>query len=269
MIISIQSSVLYGHVGNQAALPIYHACGHNTAHLDTVRLAAHPGFGTSAKACLSADDLQNILADYVTLKERPAILALHIGYIGHADQIAPLAALITTLCQTQKDANMPTPLIIIDPVFGDGNHSYVSDEIIRQTITHLLPLADVITPNQFELSVLSGDKAETCEAAIAALQALPNVTARYRCLTGFIDKENKLYDSLWQDGESYHHPQDIHHGVSGAGDAFAALWVSHFLKGHDAISSLQIASDITHHMIAKSKSPLTLNLASGLLKISQ
>ena len=264
MILSIQSDVLHGHVGQKAALPIYNASQIDATQLATVTLAAHPGFGVRRRSILPAEIMAGLLDDFLTLKERPELSALHIGYFGAADQVAVMADFIHKARQLHPDIT-----IMLDPVFGDGERAYVADEIIEAVTDRLVPIADIITPNHFELSLLYGQAINSKETALLALQTIKGKKGQIKCLTGlYLQDDEMIYDIICQDeisAETAH--RALPQGVSGAGDAFAALLLSSLQKGHALKEALFIASRITSHMIAQSKSPLTLNVASGLVMI--
>lgn len=264
MILSIQSDVLHGHVGQKAALPIYRASSIEATQLATVTLAAHPGFGVQHRSILPAEVMAGLLDDYLALEERPELAALHIGYFGAADQIEVMADFIH-----KARLLHPEITIMLDPVFGDGTRRYVADEIIEAVIAKLVPLADIITPNHFELSLLYGQAINSKQTALSALQTIKGKQGQIKCLTGlYLQDDEMIYDIICQDeisAETAH--RALPQGVSGAGDAFAALLLSSLQKGHGPKEALFIASRITSHMIAQSKSPLTLNVASGLVMI--
>jgi len=264
MILSIQSDVLHGHVGQKAALPIYQASSIEATQLATVTLAAHPGFGVRHRSILPADVMAGLLEDFLTLAERPELTALHVGYFGAADQIEVMADFIHKARQLQ-----PEITIMLDPVFGEGERRYVADEIIEAVIEKLVPIADIITPNHFELSLLYGQAINSKQTALSALQTITGKQGQIKCLTGlYVQDDEMIYDIICQDeisAETAH--RALPQGVSGAGDAFAALLLSSLQKGHTLKEALFIASRITSHMIAQSKSPLTLNVASGLVMI--
>ena len=263
MILSIQSNVMHGYVGNRACLPLYQAFGIESEHLDTVRLAAHPGHGTTARDILDGAIMAELFKDYLALSDRTQPTAVHIGYFGALDQIAPTAALIKAL---KKRA--PETLILLDPVFGDHGKAYVGADIIAAITSDLIPLADIITPNQFELEYLSGTRITDRDSAALALEHLNQKTGAIIIGTG-LSCDEMVLDPLF-DGAVHHtlsHPSK-EAGVSGSGDAFAALFLSAIIKGESHDNALQKASSLTHYMIQKSKSPLTLAIASGLEKIS-
>ena len=265
MILSIQSDVLYGAVGQKAALPIYHAASLEITQLATITLAAHPGFGVRHRSILPAQTMSGLLDDFLQLDERPELSALHIGYFGSADQVNQVAG----FCEKARQAH-PQIKILIDPVFGDGNRRYVADDIIQAVIDKLVPMADIITPNHFELSLLSGAIIKDQNTAKDALTTLSQTHHLIACVTGLkLDEEPLIYDVIMDKQSMHRCSQEARpQGVSGAGDSFAALLLSALLKGKDVPEALSFASNITAHMIAQSKSPLTLNVASGLSMIS-
>ena len=266
MILSIQSDVLFGAVGQKAAMPIYQAALLDATQLATIVLAAHPGFGVESRAIMPANILSGLLDDFLLLDARPQLTALHIGYFGAADQVRAAAEFIE-----KARRHNPALKILLDPVFGDGDRRYVADEIIEAVIALLVPQANIITPNHFELSLLAGTKIESTDAAIEALTSLNQRHQLIACVTGLAVEDDKvIYDLMVKDEASYGEAhKKLDHGVSGAGDAFSALLLSVLLHDKSLPEALSFASAITQHMIAQSKSPLTLNVASGLSMIDE
>ena len=264
MILSIQSDVLFGVVGQKAAMPIYQAASLEATQLATIVLAAHPGFGIKSRSIMQADILSDLLDEFLSLKERPDLTALHIGYFGAADQVFAAAEFIE---KARRDN--PSIKILLDPVFGDGDRRYVADDIIEAVIDKLVPQADIITPNHFELSLLAKQKIDSLEAAHSALTSLNQRHQLIGCVTGLaMTGDEAIYDVMVENQTLYKEAHKaLPHGVSGAGDAFSALLLSALLRGKSLPDSLAFASMVTHHMISRSKSPLTLNVASGLSMI--
>ena len=264
MILSIQSNVMHGYVGNRASLPLYQAFGIETDHLDTVRLAAHPGHGTMAKDVLDGTMMGALFDDYLGLPDTEQPSAIHIGYFGALDQVTQTARFITAL-----KARYQGLMILLDPVFGDNGRRYIDDGIISAVITQLLPLADIMTPNQFELEVLADRPISNENDAKEALAKLGHNSERTIVATG-IKAGTSICDMLYAKGQMSAHSAPLRErGVSGSGDAFAALFLSHIIQGQTPQAALKAASTLTHHMIAHSKSPLTLNIASGLALLSK
>ena len=266
MILSLQSNVMHGYVGNRASLPIYQAFGIETDHLDTVRLAAHPGHGTITRDILDGGMMAALFEDYLKLPDAMRPDAVHIGYFGAQDQVEVTAAFITTLKSRYRDL-----IILLDPVFGDHGKAYISDTIITSVTEQLLPLADILTPNQFELGLLSGEEVTDITQAEKALHLMEEAYGQTIIATGISEKtsqQNNVHDMLIDKGRiSYQSAPKKAHGVSGSGDAFAALFLAHILTRQTKQDALVGASSLTHHMIQNSESPLTLNIASGLAEI--
>lgn len=259
MILSIQSNVIHGHVGNGASLPIYHHFGMATQHLDTIRLAAHPGHGTTARDVMDGAIMSAIYEDYLKLVHMPNITAIHTGYFGSSEQVR-----ITAKFMARMKERFPDMICLIDPVIGDKGRLYVAEDIPRALADDLLPLADIITPNQFELSYLSGQPITQVDDAITALKSWQDNKTMIAIATG-ITQEDKICDIACHDKEIHRHEASLlSSGVSGGGDAFAALFLAHYLAGKPVAEALSDASSAAYQMVINSQSPLDLNIASGL-----
>lgn len=259
MIFSIQSNVMHGYVGNRASLPFYHASGLETCQLDTVRLAAHPGYGATARDVITAQTMTSLFDDYLSLADTKAITACHTGYFGTAEQVVATAEFINSL-----QSRHPDMLVLVDPVFGDKGRSYVPGDVIKAIIEQLLPLADILTPNQFELHYLTGQPLNTLADAKSALHHIILKPHQIAIATG-IESETHIHDICLQDEEIYEISAPLlDSGVSGAGDAFASLFLSQIIKGQTTKTALHTASVIIHHIVRHSQSPLTMNIESGL-----
>lgn len=259
MIFSIQSNVMHGYVGNRASLPFYHASGLETCQLDTVRLAAHPGYGATARDVISAQTMTSLFDDYLQLSDTTPIIACHTGYFGTADQVAATASFIKALKQRNPDMH-----VLVDPVFGDKGRSYVPEDVITAIIECMLPLADILTPNQFELNFMSNQPVNTLAQAKSALHHIISKPTQIAIATG-IENQQTIHDICLHNSEIYDISAPLFdNGVSGAGDAFASLFLSQMIKGQTINTALHIASVTTHHIISHSQSPLTMNIESGL-----
>ena len=170
---SIHSAVTYRCVGNSVAAPVITRLGMQPLSVDPIALAAHPGYGINAGGSLDHADFTDILQSLNTLNILPKIGSIVTGYLGGAGQIAPIEAIIKSWQAARPDGRY-----ILDPVLGDGGRLYVDAAIIATMQQRLLPLAHIVTPNQFELGLLTDSHIETArEAAKAAktiLQQNPN-----------------------------------------------------------------------------------------------
>lgn len=260
-IFSVQSSVLHGFVGNETAALIYPKLGLHLARLDSIKLPAHPGHQTnditlSAKSLLAAEDLADLIAQFRQLPHISHLAALHSGYFAQADQATALA----TELQPIKQAK-PSLLYLLDPVLGDHGRFYVDRAIAEAMRDHLLPLADIVTPNAFELSILTARAIPTLEAAEAAarqlLQAGPS-----SCLATGLAFDGQIYDILVERDQPallLAAPAQPH-GASGAGDCLAALFLGYHLAGLSRSDAARTASQITQALMAAADDPRDLPL---------
>lgn len=169
-ILSISSQVVWGPVGNSAAVPALQARGHEVLSLPTITLSHHPGHGAPAGFRTQADDMARMLAALEGLGALKRLDAVMTGYFASAGQVAEVAALL---------ARIEVPLLLVDPVMGDHGRLYVPEDVADAIARHLVPRATCLTPNGFELALLSGRDVVDEASAIAAARALglPEVLA--------------------------------------------------------------------------------------------
>ena len=267
-ILAIQSAVMIGAVGNDAAMPVYTHFRHKAARLDTVRLAAHPGFGRGFTEITEAKVLAALLSDFANLQKDAMPKALQTGYFGVADQIFPVADFIAS---SQKKDDI---FYLLDPVLGDAGKLYVDQNIADAMQQKLLPLADMITPNAFELGLLVrqpiNSLADAEEAGRKILGQLPRLRAVFA--TG-IDAslpagEGRIADILISRDASvpFVHKSKAH-GISGSGDVLSAMILAGYLNSGDLTKACQSASNIVNQMIRKTATPLGLDVADLLWRL--
>lgn len=174
-VLSIQSSVAYGHVGNSAAVFPLQRLGHEVWPVATVVFSNHTGYGAWRGPVLDPADVSAVILgveERGVLAECDAVLS---GYQGSP----AIAEVIVDAVQRVKTAN-PSATYTCDPVMGNANSGCFVDPAIPPLIReHVVPVADVVTPNQFELGFLTGregleDAAEVADvlAAVDALRAM-------------------------------------------------------------------------------------------------
>lgn len=167
-ILSIQSSVAYGHVGNSAATFPLQRMGHEVWPVLTVHFSNHTGYGAWRGPLLAPTDVADVIAgieDRGVLGQADAVLS---GYQGDP----AVGAVILDAVARVKAANSDA-VYCCDPVMGDvGRGMFVRPgipEFMRDTV---VPQADIVTPNHFELDFLAGRTTTTLDEVLAAVDAV-------------------------------------------------------------------------------------------------
>jgi pyridoxine kinase len=223
-IIVISSHVARGTIGNRAAVFALESLGFPVWAVPTVMLPWHPGHGKATRIVPDEKSFAGLMADLGAARWLPEVGAVISGYLGDASQAAAVAALV----QSVKAQN-PRARYLCDPVIGDVNGLYVPEATAIAIRDQLLPLADVTTPNRFELSWLTGMQVPDNAAIINAAQKLgvenTLVTSAHGMMTGSI---GNLYLSPSVALLAEHRLVD---GPSnGLGDLTSALFLSHLLS---------------------------------------
>jgi pyridoxine kinase len=167
-VISIQSQVAYGHVGNSAAVFPMQMHGIDVMAVPTTLLSNRPGYPTIRGRVLDAQLVADLL---LGVEERGAVETCRMilsGYLGSAE----IAAVVADFVARAKVRN-PKLIYCCDPVLGDRDRGlFVQADIPPLVRDRLCPLADIITPNHFEFEWLCGARATTSDQMIAQAQTL-------------------------------------------------------------------------------------------------
>lgn len=169
-VLSISSQVVWGPVGNSAAVPALQAAGIEVLGLPTVILSNHPGHAAPTGLRMPPADMARMLQSLDALGVLTGLDGVLTGYFASADQVREVAAVLRRIA---------VPFTLVDPVMGDHGRLYVTEDVAQAIRTHLLPLASCISPNSFELSLLSGQVVADEASAVAAARVLgiPEVLA--------------------------------------------------------------------------------------------
>ena len=166
-ILSIQSAVAYGHVGNSAAVFPLQRIGHEVWPVYTVNFSNHTGYGAWEGPLIPAEQVRKIIQgieDRGALDRVDAVLS---GYQGGDD----IADVIVDTVARVKELN-PNAVYACDPVMGNAKSGcFVSDNIPPLLRDKVVPVADIITPNQFELGYLTGKEATDLDSTLEAVEA--------------------------------------------------------------------------------------------------
>ena len=229
-LLSIQSTVAVGFVGNRVAVPVITRCGHYPVAVDTMNLAAHPGHGVIAGGPPPIDQFKAILAALPQLGIMAACPFVITGYLGAVAQTDPIATVIDHWRQAR-----PAGQYILDPVLGDNGRIYVSDGLVKQMRACLLPRANYVTPNQFELGLLADWPVTNSDDASAAAHHLLNQHPQLQAViaTGIIGNNGRIHDHFISRNDTISLPYAKRvAGIPGGGDLVTALFASHLSLIH-------------------------------------
>ncbi|MCR6629909.1 MAG: pyridoxal kinase PdxY [Magnetospirillum sp.] len=249
-ILSLQSAVAYGHVGNSAAVFPLQRLGFEVWPVDTVQFSNHPGYGQWGGSVMDSAHVHAVIDGLSRVGALAACDAVLSGYLGDT---ATGPAVLEAVGRVRRQK--PGALFLCDPVLGDEGGLYVRDGIIRFLTEQAVPAADIVTPNRFELELLSGETVGTiAQAAAAALRVLargPRVVA----VTGLADGDGIACLAATAEGvwmvRTPRLPFDP--PVSGTGDALAALLLAHLLRGEAAPEALSLAMSSLYGVLEKTR----------------
>ena len=237
-VISIQSQVAYGHVGNSAAVFPMQLHGIDVIAVPTTLLSNRPGYPTIRGRILDAELVADLL---LGIEERGAIDGCEMilsGYLG-TGEIAEVVADFVARARTRN----PRLVYCCDPVLGDRDRGlFVKPEIPPLVRDRLCPLSDLITPNHFEFEWLCGAEARTMPDVIARARTLSAIGPATIVITsveladteeGTIETLAIARDSAWRVSTP-----KLPISPSGTGDLFASLLVSALVRGSDIPGAL-------------------------------
>ncbi len=245
-VIVISSHVVRGSVGNRAAVFVLETLGHPVWAVPTVVLPWHPGHGRATR--IVADPLQfdELIRDLATSPWLGEVAAVLSGYLGDPSQAQAVAGLIRAVKERNRAA-----LYVCDPVIGDSGGLYVPAETAAAIRDHLLPLADIATPNRYELEWLAGASlAGIADVVAAALDLGPPamlVTSVPAMMSGSIG--NLL---LTGTRALLAEHRVIERPPNGLGDLTAALFLARRLADLDDARALQSTVASVFEILARS-----------------
>jgi pyridoxine kinase len=237
-ILSIQSSVAYGHVGNSAAVFPLQRLGHEVWPVLTVHFSNHTGYGAWRGPLLAPDDVREVIAgigDRGVLGEADAVLS---GYQGDP---AVGQIILDTVAQVKE--LHPDAVYCCDPVMGDvGRGMFVRPgipEFMRDTV---VPQADIVTPNHFELDFLAGRETSTLAEILDAVDEVRERGPRDVLVTSVIHgevPEGRLdVVAVSDEGAWALETPLLPITPNGCGDVTAALYLAHLRTTGSAAEAL-------------------------------
>lgn len=247
----ITSQVVRGGISGRGLTFSLERIGHDVWFLPTVLLPWHPGHGKGTRIVAPADSFADLVEDLAGSAKLSELGGVMTGYLGSADQAEPIARLVKVV----KKANPDAPYLC-DPVIGDhgsasGGGLYVpkaTAEAIRDT---LLPLADIATPNAFELGWLTGRDVTSELQALSAARSLG--LDRVLITSSPALRRNAIANLLaGPRGAVAAEHAAIDAPPNGTGDLMAGLFLANHLAGYDDEEALKRASASVFELVARS-----------------
>ncbi|MER8395097.1 pyridoxal kinase PdxY [Mesorhizobium sp. M1340] len=244
-VIVVSSHVARGSVGNRAAVFALETLGFPVWAVPTVILPWHPGHGRATRIVPPLDQFKALMTDLERapwLGEVGAVLSGYLGEAGQADAVASLVGAVK--------AKTPEALYICDPVMGDSGGLYVLEPTAIAMRDRLMPIADIATPNRYELEWMAGAPLPDLKSAMAAaLLAGPPamlVTSAPAMMAG--GTGNLLLtgrEALLAEHRLIDKPPN------GLGDLTAAVYLARILSGQPAAKALQSTTAAVYEILAR------------------
>jgi pyridoxine kinase len=252
-VLSIQSHVAYGHVGNSSAVFPLQRLGIEVWPVHTVQFSNHTGYGEWRGRVFDGQAVEEVvegIADRGVLGGCDAVLS---GYLGSAD----IGHAVVSTVAKVRAAN-PAAVYCCDPVIGDvGRGVFVRpgiEELLREVA---VPVADVVTPNHYELDLLARTRTRSLASVRDAVAAVHALGPRVVLTTSLVsdDTPDDAVDLLASEGGRHFRVRTPRLGVAvnGAGDAVAALFLAHWLATGSAAEALARAAASVFGLLARTE----------------
>jgi pyridoxine kinase len=244
-VIVVSSHVARGSVGNRAAVFALETLGFPVWAVPTVILPWHPGHGRATRIVPEPKQFAALMHDLENAPWIGEVGAVLSGYLGDAGQATAVASLVKAV-----RARNPKALYVCDPVMGDAGGLYVAQALAEALRDVLLPIADIATPNRYELEWLSGTKLDDMRAVMnAAMYAGPAtmlVTSAPAMMAGGIG--NLL---LTQSAALLAEHRIIERPPNGLGDLTASVFLARLLDGQPPAKALQSTTASVFEILAR------------------
>lgn len=240
-VLSIQSHVVAGHVGNDAAAFTLQRLGIEVWPIHTVQFSNHTGHGAWTGQAFAASHVRDLVDGLDARGILSRVDAVLSGYVGSAETGEAIAEAV---CRVK--AQNPSALYCCDPVMGDvGRGVFVKPDVPQFFAATALGIADIITPNVFELGLLTGSDPQTEDALIFAARNLLERGARIAVVTSSrTEAEDSIAtlavtaNAAWAVRTPYLLLDPMPNGM---GDCIAALFLGRYLQHRDIALALSQA----------------------------
>lgn len=236
-VLSIQSHVVNGYVGNKSAVFPLQVLGFEVHSINSVEFSNHTGYGKWKGHVLNSNELVELMAG---LKSNDLDNFTHIltGYVGSASFLEEVYNTVKQL----KEKN-PNLIYVCDPVMGDNGNMYVPKELLSIYRDKLIPLADIITPNQFEVELLTGKTITSESDAMKCMEILHQMGSKTVVISSSAigPAEDLIAFGSTKNGDGIEcwklNIPRLPHLFTGTGDLFAALLLAWLWRSNGDLST--------------------------------
>ena len=238
-ILSIQSAVAYGHVGNSAAVFPLQRIGVEVLPVYTVNFSNHTGYGAWRGPLISPEDVHDVI---LGIEERGVLPEIDVVLSGYQGGVG-IGDVIVDAVQRVKAAN-PSAVYACDPVMGNAKSGcFVAPEIPELLRDRVVPVADIITPNQFELGYLTGTEPGSLESTLASAD-LARAMGPSTVLVTSVERPDRAPDTIEMlvvddAGAWIVQTPLLPFKANGSGDVTAALFTAHYRSTGSAATALE------------------------------
>ncbi|XP_008214875.1 pyridoxal kinase isoform X1 [Nasonia vitripennis] len=255
-VLSIQSHVVSGYVGNKSATFPLQLLGFEVDVINSVQLSNHTGYKVFKGQVLNDEDLSKCrnsdalcqLIDGLAENNLDNYTHLLTGYVGSASFLRRIAQVVKNLKQKN-----PKLVYACDPVMGDNGKMYVPAELKDIYKTEIVPLADILTPNHFELELLLGKKIKTMSELKDGIQELHKMGPKTVAISSTdIDEKLTSIVSTAKDNKVIKIDVPVIPAVyTGSGDLFAALFLAHSYLEDNVKTAFENTINSLHDVLLK------------------
>jgi pyridoxine kinase len=249
-VLSVQSHVVYGHVGNSAAVFALQRLGREVWPIHTVQFSNHTGYGGWRGRVFAAEEIDECATGLAERGVLNACAGVLTGYLGSPE----IGAAALRAVERLRAAN-PEAVYCCDPVLGDvGRGVYARAGVAEFMRERAVPAATIVTPNHFEFDLLAGAEARDLAGTRQALAKLHALGPRLILVTSLAldDTPRESVDLLASDGDRAWRLRTPKAPIAanGAGDVIAALFLHHWLECCNAAEALARAASAVYGLVA-------------------